>query len=281
MTARDVIAGLVAEMRNPPTELWPSDVAGWADRLESALAHSGEAVFQCGRCPVSVVSRWLEPTCPECGDPCALDPTAKPQAPPATLGGLTEGLPPDYYLFGLVGALRHQQQCDETGEMCIISRQAADEAASILEKLARRLTAPATGGLTGGEREALERLESRLTNGDFYSDYDNDWALVGKLREVIRRLAAPATGGLTEGEREALLYVEDTYSDALPKSPFRVLCAAVRRLIAPRAEGVDGLRTRCVALLDRWRDDAGQDRHYREVKADLADELDDAIRGRG
>jgi ssDNA-binding Zn-finger/Zn-ribbon topoisomerase 1 len=38
----------------------------------------GVHVFNCRRCPVSVTSRWLEPECPECGDPCELSPTGKP-----------------------------------------------------------------------------------------------------------------------------------------------------------------------------------------------------------
>ena len=43
---------------------------------DSREAGDGVAVFNCARCPVSVESRWLPPDCPECGDPCELDPTA-------------------------------------------------------------------------------------------------------------------------------------------------------------------------------------------------------------
>ena len=37
----------------------------------------------------------------------------------------------------LVAALRHQEQCDEDGTMCQVSRQAVDEAAAIIEVIAQ------------------------------------------------------------------------------------------------------------------------------------------------
>lgn len=49
-------------------------------------------VFQCRRCPVSVESRWLEPECPECGDPCEFDPSGKPAQIPRPTGDKVRGL---------------------------------------------------------------------------------------------------------------------------------------------------------------------------------------------
>jgi len=59
------------------------DAAMLVDRANEIDATTGKTdgshVFNCRRCPVSVESRWLEPTCPECGDPTELDATAKSQ----------------------------------------------------------------------------------------------------------------------------------------------------------------------------------------------------------
>lgn len=47
--------------------------------LDSLSApQSGRAVFNCPNCPVAVESQWLTPECPECGERCFLDPSAKP-----------------------------------------------------------------------------------------------------------------------------------------------------------------------------------------------------------
>ena len=61
------------------------------DSAPPAAAGSADEphVFNCRRCPVSVESRWQPPDCPECGQPCALDTSAKPaaaqQPPPAAV----------------------------------------------------------------------------------------------------------------------------------------------------------------------------------------------------
>ena len=59
--------------------------------LARQVPEAGEVrVFNCRRCPVSVTSRWIEPECPECGDPCELDASAKatPQAPQPVVDGM-------------------------------------------------------------------------------------------------------------------------------------------------------------------------------------------------
>jgi hypothetical protein len=70
----------------------------------TASPAEGRMVFQCKRCPVSVESAWQPPDCPECGDPCELDATAKPTPAdsPATLGEESED---DYVIRQLSGLL--------------------------------------------------------------------------------------------------------------------------------------------------------------------------------
>lgn len=82
VTDGDAFADWLAREMPPGTII--SNPYWWAPRIIRALNSltgkaDGTHVFNCRRCPVSVVSRWLEPTCPECGDPTELDATAKPQ----------------------------------------------------------------------------------------------------------------------------------------------------------------------------------------------------------
>ena len=109
----------------------------------------------------------------------------------------------------LVAALRNQQQCDEDGVMCIVSRQAADEAANLIERQAsvdgapeRKLTKVARIGNTTygiGVSESLV-IDRAYREQEWYlkPPMETDPTKLEKLREAIK--SSPPTSAST-GER--------------------------------------------------------------------------------
>lgn len=66
-------------------------VGGVQSREAQPVAVPADAVqvFNCHRCPVSVEARWQPPECPECGDPCVPDASAKPA--PLKIAAVVDG----------------------------------------------------------------------------------------------------------------------------------------------------------------------------------------------
>lgn len=80
----------------------------------------------------------------------------------------------------LSDVLRCQKQCDESGELCIVSRQAADEAADAIERLTE--TAATTDLILKSANETVGRLTSE--NSELKEGLDSIERLTAEIHKL-------------------------------------------------------------------------------------------------
>jgi len=88
----------------------------------------GVAVFNCPNCPVSAQGPWRGPDCPECGEVCEFDATAKPAAPQPPAEAQAQVPSYDALLIiaqSVCGALERAgiTDCDDPGEAIDVLRE--------------------------------------------------------------------------------------------------------------------------------------------------------------
>lgn len=101
----------------------------------------------------------------------------------------------------LIEALKHQQQCDEDGTMCIVSRQAVDEAIAAIAADRNKRATPQIPGYVLVPVEAPEQVIKHFRKK--YAPFFDEKTFIGDYKELASIAAAPLPPAQQQGKKSA------------------------------------------------------------------------------